>query len=266
MISLAVSRLYEAKEKNGRRLPHRLMSEVLQGLLGNGAKATRDSLNYLLKNYVKPAAISTEAPARAPLSVIDVNSNLQSNISSLDGVEGVENAMTANDVTTNTNPNKSGRPKGSTRENATKVKARNRQCVYEITKVYQDKMNEVRAAGRQRVTGNYLAKLIREKKRANGVPDSYYIAEKTIINRIKKRRLDPSHPGVSSPLAAAKEVLVQICIMMGNVRQPLTPTEGVQLMNSLIKDRDLQTDLVEFKKKRRDLGQSHYPERLDEVG
>jgi hypothetical protein len=244
MIDGAVSELHEAQEKNGGRLPHRLMSEVLQGLLDNGAKATRDSINKRLKRYVKPAGISVEAPARFPLSVIDVNTQLQSNVSSLHGVEGVENVVT-------TNTNKAGRPKGSTRVNARKLSAKNKLCIFEIAKAYLEKMNEMRAAGRQRVTGNYLAKLIREKKRANGVPDSYYIAEKTIINRIKKRRLDPSHPGVFSPIAAAEEALVQICIMMGNVRQPLTPTEGLLVMNSLIKNQELQQKLIEFKLKRK---------------
>jgi len=48
------------------------MTEVLQGLLDNGAKATRNSINQLLKKYMKPAGISAEAPAGAPLAVIDV--------------------------------------------------------------------------------------------------------------------------------------------------------------------------------------------------
>jgi hypothetical protein len=35
--------------------------------------------------------------------------------------------------------------------------------------------------------------------------------------------------------------------MMGNVCQPLTTTEGIKLMNSLIKDKKLQRKLVQFK-------------------
>jgi hypothetical protein len=113
MVSGAVSKLHKAQEKNGGRLPYGRMSEVLQGLLDNGAKATKHSLDYLLKHYVKPAgisaeapvAISVEAPAHAPLSVINVNREQQSNVSSLQGVKGVENAMTAK---------KAGCPKGTT--------------------------------------------------------------------------------------------------------------------------------------------------------
>jgi hypothetical protein len=45
----------DAKEKNGGRLPHQEMSEVLQGLRDNGANTTRNTLNHLLKRYVRPA-------------------------------------------------------------------------------------------------------------------------------------------------------------------------------------------------------------------
>jgi hypothetical protein len=46
MISAAMSRLRrQAMEKNGGRLPHRKMLEVLQGLEDNGAHMTRHKLN-----------------------------------------------------------------------------------------------------------------------------------------------------------------------------------------------------------------------------
>jgi phage terminase small subunit len=246
MVTSAVSKLHEAQKKNGGRLPYGRMAEVLQGLVDNGAKATKHSLNYLLKHYVKPAgisaeapvAISEEAPAHAPLSVINVNREQQSSISSLQGVEGVENAVTTK---------KAGRPKGTTRNGTKSVLSKNDECKVEIAKAYVEKMDETKAAGKERVSRGYLHKLIREKKTAHGIPNSYYISEKTIKNRIKRRRIDPPHPGVTSPLAAAEETLVQLCIMMGNVRQPLTPTEGLQVMNSLIKGQGLQLKLIEFK-------------------
>jgi predicted secreted protein len=92
------------------------MSEVLQGLLDNGANTTRDALDKLLKKYVKPAAISVEeAPARAPLSVINnVNMEQDSNISSLYGVEGVANLLVA------FSNKKAGHPKGSAKASADK--------------------------------------------------------------------------------------------------------------------------------------------------
>jgi hypothetical protein len=53
---------------------------------------------------------------------------------------------------------------------------------------------------------------------------------------------------VSSPIEEAEEALVELCIAMGNIRQPLMATEGLQLMNSLIKDQPVQEKLKEFKR------------------
>jgi hypothetical protein len=92
-----------------------------------------------------------------------------------------------------------------------------------------------------------LAKLIREKKAESGVPRAFYISERTILSRIKQNQIDPPHPGVSSPIKEAEEALVELCIAMGNIPQPLTATEGLQLMNSLIKDQPVQEKLKEFK-------------------
>jgi hypothetical protein len=61
------------------------------------------------------------------------------------------------------------------------------------------------------------------------------------------KNLSPSHPGVTSALPAAEETLVELCIAMGNMWQPLTPTEGLQIMNSLIHNREIQEELMEFK-------------------
>jgi hypothetical protein len=243
MLAKAVSGLYEAKQKNGGRLPHLKMAEVLQGLLDNGANANRDMLNQRLKRYKKPpAGISPEAP----LSVIDVTIAHQSNVSSLLGVEGVENNMV-----TNTNTKMAGRPKGSTRDSIKKANDNIEECKVEISLAYQKKMNESKAAGRERVTPGYLTNLIRDTKTAKGIPKDYYISEKTIKARIIRKKLHPPHPGTSSPLEGAEEAVVQILIQMGNIRQPLTATEGLQLMNGLIKNQDLQRKLIDFKLKRR---------------
>jgi hypothetical protein len=101
MISGAVTQLYEAQEKNGGRLPHRKMDEVLLGLLDNRAKATRSMLSKRLKSYARPAGIGAEA--RAPLAAINVNVANQSTVSSLHGVEGVENNIATTGTDTNLN-------------------------------------------------------------------------------------------------------------------------------------------------------------------
>ncbi len=88
MISGAVSILNKAKEKNGGRLPHNKMINIIQGLQDNGVHTSRSILNKLLKTYYVKAVITVTKETRAPLSIIDVNMEQVFNISSLCGVKG----------------------------------------------------------------------------------------------------------------------------------------------------------------------------------
>jgi hypothetical protein len=81
---------------------------------------------------------------------------------------------------------------------------RSEKCKVEIAKGYLQEITRAKAAGLSRVSQGFLRNLILEKKTENDNPNSFYISEKTIKNRIKRKRLDPSHPGVGSPLKAAE--------------------------------------------------------------
>ena len=49
-----------------------------------------------------------------------------------------------------------------------------------------------------------------------------------------------------SPLEEAKKAMVELCIQMGTIRQPLTLNKGIELMNSLIAKTDLQDNVKNF--------------------
>jgi hypothetical protein len=176
VFSGAVARLSEAKEKNGGRLPQGKMTEVIQGLRDIGVHTTRDVLNKLLQKYVKPV-ISVNEETRAPLSVLNLNAE-QSKISSLHGVNGAESPLQTTSV------KKGGRPKGTTKANANKENERNAKCKVEIAEAYQEKINEMKAAGKQQVSKGYLIDLICRKKKERGLPNDYYISDQTIKSRI----------------------------------------------------------------------------------
>ena len=61
----------------------------------------------------------------------------------------------------------------------------------------------------------------------------------------------PDTQGVSSPIANAEEALVEICIQMGKIRQPLNVLEGVALMNDMIKGTPYEDVLRSFQEARR---------------
>jgi len=95
----------------------------------------------------------------------------------------------------------------------------------------------------------YLKRLIDEKKKEFGINIS--ISSRTIKNRIQRGSLTTPH-GAKSPLLEEVEVaLVEICIQMGKIRQPLSCTEAIALMNDMIKNTNTKQKLIEFQQTRR---------------
>ncbi len=62
--------------------------------------------------------------------------------------------------------------------------------------------------------------------------------------------LAPLHPGTSPPLLDAESALVEICIQMGKIRQPLTRGEAIAIMNDMISETEMRERLTGFQKKR----------------
>jgi hypothetical protein len=250
ILSQAASELIQARDDNGGRLPHKKMGQVIQSLLDNGVKVTRDVMNNAIRRE------EAMGPRQVPLEVNVLLDN--STISTLPGVDGAENIPPAT-IPPAPGTNK-GRPLGSSKVNIAKSNSNKKACLVAIAQDYQTICDETK---KYAPTG-YLTKLIAETKVKFGLPAGFYISKNTIRSRVKRKNAEPSI--TMSPIHAAEESLIQLCLMMGKVRQPLTPTEGIQLMNSLIKDRELQSELIEYKRRRCHLGQGNYPERLGEVG
>jgi hypothetical protein len=90
----------------------------------------------------------------------------------------------------------------------------------------------------------HLEAVIKQKKEEFGVSDD--IPAATIRTRIKRGSLAPTHPGTSPPLLNAEMALVQICIQMGKMRQPLTCDEAIAIMNDMISKTEMEEQLTNF--------------------
>ena len=77
------------------------------------------------------------------------------------------------------------------------------------------------------------------------------MSRRTIHTRVYRGSVLSKHRGSKSPLEQVETALVQICIQMGKIRQPLNCTEAIQLMNNLICNTDTQAKLAEFQKSRK---------------
>ena len=122
-----------------------------------------------------------------------------------------------------------GRPKGSTKAKKKKDKETESKCTDAITFEYSRKHNAAKSVG-GKVEYGYLKRLIDEKKKEFGINIS--ISSRTIKNRIQRGSLT-THQGAKSPLEEVEVALVQICIQMGKIRQPLSCTEAITLYSSI---------------------------------
>ena len=108
---------------------------------------------------------------------------------------------------------------------------------------------------KKRLVRGYLEQLSQEKKDEFGVSSN--ISLETVRSRIKRGSLAPTHPGTSAPLYNAELALVQICIQMGKIRQPLTGEEAIALMNDMIRETEMSETLTNFQKVRTSFSASY---------
>jgi hypothetical protein len=136
-LQVADTILYNAKLANGGRLPYGKMDEILMGLEKGGLKVSKDNMNHRLRRY-KPIEVT-----RLPLQT--VNTEQQSNVSSLSGARGAEDE----DGEAN-NRNKGGRPKGTTLEYLRKQELNKKECINAIAQDYQAELDNSLQSERKR--------------------------------------------------------------------------------------------------------------------
>ena len=118
----------------------------------------------------------------------------------------------------------------------------------EITGIF---VKEKKASGKKRLPPGRLSAIISEVKKRNFLPDDSIILESGIRSRVKNRRISvlQSHPGPQSPLIEYEMDFVKIITQMARMRECLSPSECVALINSMIDGTHAQKNLIEWKKK-----------------
>jgi hypothetical protein len=116
-----------------------------------------------------------------------------------------------------------GRPKGSTKAKKKNDKETESKCTDSIVMEYSRRYNAAQSVG-GKVEYGYLERLIDEKKKEFGINIS--ISSRNIMNRTH-RGLQTAHHGAKSPLKEVEVALIEICIQMGKIRQPLSCTEAI---------------------------------------
>ena len=89
-------------------------------------------------------------------------------------------------------------------------------------------------------------------KKKNNLPENVVIKQNSIQKRIYwKKEMVQIHStnGHTSPLIEIEPTLVKIILQMAKIRECLTPSKALFLINNVIKATKYETKLADFKKK-----------------
>ena len=138
--------------------------------------------------------------------------------------------------------NKGGRPKGSTdvnkRVTCDAIIAAKNEIAIKYSKAKEK-------TGRKKVPNKTSQNIIEDVKQERKLPEGVMIPRDTIRRRISRKNLFVTQSGASTPLACVEIILVTIVVQMARVRQFLTPSKGLFLVNYLISGKEVQKDLID---------------------
>ena len=143
---------------------------------------------------------------------------------------------------------KGGRPAGTTQKKTKHLELAILAAKNEITEIF---VKEKMSCGEKRLPPGKLLSIISEVKKRNCLPVDTIILESGIRSRVKKQRLLvlQSHPGTQSPMVEYEMEFVNVITQMARMRECLSPSEAISLINSMIEGTQAQDRLIEFKKK-----------------
>ena len=142
---------------------------------------------------------------------------------------------------------KGGRPIGTTSNSQQHIDLSEIAAKNEIATLHS---KDRKAAGKKRLKRGHLEGIIQSVKKKNKLKDSFAVSKSTIHQRLKNNLIVlNSHPGHTSPLAEIESDVVEVLIQMARLRQCVTPSQAVQLINSMISGTAVQRKLIEWKKK-----------------
>ena len=224
--------MYEAYINNGKRLPYGHVTNLLKELKPKEKWLSRNIINKSFMKYRDKRKKILEEAKVVPDAIRGIGTNLSA-LSELSNVHSKEG----------TGAWKVGRPVGSTKAKKEETQKNIIAAKNEIAKKFAS-IKDAAKKKRERVKHGTLVRLINEVKDKRGV--SAKILPSAIRRRIDRQSLHSHHlaGGQVSPLAKIEPTILGIIIQMARMRQCLTPSRGLSLINSLIKDTPIQQELL----------------------
>jgi hypothetical protein len=242
-IAKAFEMCQEARQNsNNNRLPYGFVTQLSISLglspsdINNESKRLR-----LLRTSTDNAAI--------PISVDNEDDN-RSEIeeSALADKEsgGTASILSSEPTLDSINRAKGGRPNGCTLASQSDKRDRvNKATAWVAAKLYQQKQEN----GKNK--HGAMKRAIKEARVIFELDGSDEIKERTIRDRIMKGVTDPAKPGsgATSPMSQLEPLIVNICITMQRIGRAIEERDFLPLVNSLIKGKQAEKDVIQWKQK-----------------
>jgi hypothetical protein len=144
--------------------------------------------------------------------------------------------------------NQGGRPKGSTYENMRELKCTKKLALnYASNEAFRVKQGFL-SQGFERIPN------VTYKNNVKKVEEKFSLKEgslnkQTLLTRAKRGNLSASGRGLNSPMLALEAHFLDMILELAAMRQPVTVTDAISLINSMISTSNLWNEIVEWKKK-----------------
>ena len=237
--------IHEAAQSNNGKLPYRYMTKFIQENKRTCPWLNRDIINSAFSRYKKKMSnpgTHSEGPTSEILVASKSVQSLKTSISDL-----TSDSQTSTRIESRT---KGGRPVGSSIVNKRKRQEAIVMMKNDIAREYKSEVDEAKGKSR-RVRNGLLEEIIQRHKKKRNLTD-VNIPLRTICQRVVRNNLivDNHHCGGHlSPLVSIDDIVVGILIQMSRIRECLTPSVAIELVNSLIEGQPIQKHLIEWKKK-----------------
>ena len=230
--------MYREFLRNKKRLPYGHITNLLRELKPQEDWLTRNIINKAFMSYKREMKQkledNTQQPSNMHGQVVGGSSLGRVSPSLLSELSNVSSTLSK----------KPGRPLGSTE--ASKDSKR-KIFIYgknEITEKYAECLRKNKT---ERVRKGLLNEIIEDVRKKRGIEDK--ISPLAIRKRVLRNSLNNHHlaGGQVSPLQKIEPIIVNIIVQMARMRQCLTPSIGLLLVNSLISGTNIQRELVKWK-------------------
>ena len=236
------ARIKVAKCNNNNKIPRNFVSSIVNELEPVCSWINRDVINYHYRTWSKRSNVNLDPPNPTPVNQDEIAMENAIPVSSDDSATSISNHIEI--LEEEAVRKKGGRPKGTTDINRKLLSDSILAAKNEITDLYAIAKSN---AGANKVEKNTLQTIINQIVKKRKLPNEVSINIDTIRRRVSRKSHFVTQTGVSTPLACLEEIIVTIVIQMARIRQCLSPSKGLRLVNSVIAGTDAQADLIKWK-------------------